>query len=312
MRFLIDHSSHIQLLQQIHELSGYPPHFYIAISILPSHFGLPPQSEEFRTLFRQVEAIIHQDGPTSIVFVGLYSNLPDFTRFDSNLIGLHVFDIQLRTMLDAAPIQGIRLSIGAPPTVPKLITSINANHGVRERVQSFQEGPLQTVQHSDHQVETYCVGTPLIPSLYKHTDGIESPLTILTEIISEYPRHEPLAEPEYVLGAGSSSLGSVRPIGEGLHSVTVKNWLPSNRRYPQGVAEQWHVQKLERYYSLLTQNIVVNEADEPPFTVGDRIRLFPADPEDASEGFGWYFVVDSSRVGREDEIIDIFVRWKGF
>jgi hypothetical protein len=39
--------------------------------------------------------------------------------------------------------------------------------------------------------------------------------------------------------------------------------------------------------------------------------LYPNDATSASEGFGWYFVIDSSRVGREDEVVDIFVRWRG-
>lgn len=312
MRFLIDHSFQIRLLQRIYELSGYPPHFYIALSNLPSQFGLLPQSEEFRALFGQVERIIHRDGPTSMVFVGIYSNVPDSTRFNSSLFGFHTFDNQLQTMLDAAPIEGIRLSVGVLPTVPKFLTSLFPPRDMRIKVEDFKVGALQDIRRSHHQVEIYCVGIPLVPGVYTHTDGLESPLTIMTEIISGQATHGPLAKTGYVVAAGSSSLGTVRPIGEGFHSVTVKKWLHSNRRYAQDVSEEWQIQKLERYYSLLTRSIGANEADEPPFTTGDRIRLFPDDPEDASEGFGWYFVVDSSRVGREDEIVDIFVRWRGF
>ena len=48
-----------------------------------------------------------------------------------------------------------------------------------------------------------------------------------------------------------------------------------------------------------------------PLHCGQRLRIYPNDAVSASEAFGWYFVVDSTRVGREDEIVDVFVRWRG-
>ena len=43
-----------------------------------------------------------------------------------------------------------------------------------------------------------------------------------------------------------------------------------------------------------------------PLRPGQRLRVYPNDAAKASEGTGWYLVTDSFRVGREDEIVDIF------
>lgn len=40
------------------------------------------------------------------------------------------------------------------------------------------------------------------------------------------------------------------------------------------------------------------------------LRKYPKGAGAARESFGWYAVVDSSRVGRDDKIVDLFVRWR--
>jgi hypothetical protein len=41
------------------------------------------------------------------------------------------------------------------------------------------------------------------------------------------------------------------------------------------------------------------------------LRIYPYDTKRASNEFGWYYLVESNRFGREDEITDVLVRWRG-
>ncbi|KAH9903750.1 putative serine dehydratase domain-containing protein [Xylariomycetidae sp. FL2044] len=60
------------------------------------------------------------------------------------------------------------------------------------------------------------------------------------------------------------------------------------------------------------------EATPPPppppdeLEVGQKVRLWPNHACITSSHFGWYVVVDSSREGKEDEVVDIFVRARGW
>ena len=46
--------------------------------------------------------------------------------------------------------------------------------------------------------------------------------------------------------------------------------------------------------------------------VGQKVRVWPNHACIAGAMFGWYLVVDSRLVGREDEVVDVWVRWRGW
>ncbi len=55
------------------------------------------------------------------------------------------------------------------------------------------------------------------------------------------------------------------------------------------------------------------EDDEPaPLRAGQRVRIWPNHSCIAGAGFDWYLIVDSRLAGREDEIVDVWVRWRGW
>jgi D-serine deaminase-like pyridoxal phosphate-dependent protein len=45
--------------------------------------------------------------------------------------------------------------------------------------------------------------------------------------------------------------------------------------------------------------------------VGQKVRIIPSRASTIGEVLGRYFVVDSDREGKEDEVVDVWVRWRG-
>lgn len=130
------------------------------------------------------------------------------------------------------------------------------------------------------------------------------PLTILTEITSMYPGRGEGGGTEALIAAGTSHLG-----------VESQAYRGRGPRMGWGMVDQpmppfdrgWYVQKADGESAVLAY-----EVDSPPIALrcGQRVKIHPYDAVKASERFGWYFVVDSSRIDHGDEIVDIFVRWR--
>jgi D-serine deaminase-like pyridoxal phosphate-dependent protein len=47
-----------------------------------------------------------------------------------------------------------------------------------------------------------------------------------------------------------------------------------------------------------------------PLTIGEKLLVWPNHACVAGAGFGWYCVVDSEENG--DEVVDVWVRWRGW
>lgn len=54
------------------------------------------------------------------------------------------------------------------------------------------------------------------------------------------------------------------------------------------------------------------EAGETPLAVGQRVRIWPNHSCITGAGHPWYLVVDSRNRGREDEVVDVWLRWNGW
>ena len=126
------------------------------------------------------------------------------------------------------------------------------------------------------------------------------PLAILTEVTSLYPGRGVNGATEVLIAAGTSTFGpeSHPTMGWGVLYSLVG---PLQHEY-QGVVRQAHRE------SSVVETFRNHGATH--LQCGQRVKIRPFNAANASQSFGWYFVVDSSRTGYGDEIIDIFVRWR--
>lgn len=73
----------------------------------------------------------------------------------------------------------------------------------------------------------------------------------------------------------------------------------------------WQVGRISQEHGILTWNGGPKE-DEVPLAVGDKVRVWPNHSCVAGAAFDWYLVVDSRNEGREDEVVDVWPRWRGW
>jgi D-serine deaminase-like pyridoxal phosphate-dependent protein len=263
-----------------------------------------------------------RQGPVSLAFPGFYCHLDYPEQWYDDLTAVMTFQTQLSTLLNNVPVQIIRYSVNATPVIPYL--EVLQEGEVEDRlVEAVAEikNTLTALSEAVNPIEIHAGDYALLDlnglarNLRVDLDGQPSlawndiPLTILTEVSCLYPRRGDDGKDEALISVGSSSLGS----GEGRAHVSrgfVSNWniLPK-LDFPVGLHEGWQVDRVDAESAILDWKGA--RESEQLLRVGQRLRLYPNDATSASEGFGWYFVIDSSRVGREDEALDIFVRWRG-
>ena len=298
--------------------------------------GVRPGSHEFQNLFSEMEQIIMQDGPISLAFPGFYCHLEhgddifepshDFDAPRS----LRPFNAQLSRLLAASPVQNIRFSINATAAIlhlSDLLAGEPEEEMMRGAIETLRETlDAVSVSQADNFIEVH-------DGIYSLTDlntlakkgvlGLDkAPLqdvddvafTILTEVCCVYAGREqgdvlPEEEDRALISLGSCILGqepSRHYNGYGV--VSPWNFAPDLRHILDGFSG-YQVTRVAPECGILIWD---GPADLiRPLHLGQRLRVYPNDATQVSESFGWYFVVDSTRVGREDEIIDIFVRWKG-
>jgi D-serine deaminase-like pyridoxal phosphate-dependent protein len=70
----------------------------------------------------------------------------------------------------------------------------------------------------------------------------------------------------------------------------------------------WIIGRITQEHGILTQEKGEGEALE----VGQKVKIWPNHACIAGAGYGWYLVVDSEREGCEDQIVDVWVRCRGW
>jgi D-serine deaminase-like pyridoxal phosphate-dependent protein len=322
VRLLVEHVWQLELVEQIFQLSGYPVFIYINIDIGGHHSGVPADSAQFRELFSHVEQIVLRQGPPSLAFPGFYCHLDYPEQWYDDLTSVMTFQTQLSTLLNNVPVQIIRYSVNATPIILYLeeLQEAEVEDRLGEAVSEIKN-TLTALSEAINPIEIHAGDYTLLDlnglarNLRVDLDGQPSlawndiPLTILTEVSCLYPRRGDDGKDEALVSVGYSSLGS-RGGRAHVSRGFVINWniLPK-LDFPVGLHEGWQVDRVDAESGILSWKGV--RELEQLLRVGQRLRLYPNDAASASEGFGWYFIIDSSRVGREDEVVDIFVRWRG-
>jgi D-serine deaminase-like pyridoxal phosphate-dependent protein len=151
--------------------------------------------------------------------------------------------------------------------------------------------------------------------------------TVLAEISSFYPGRGPGGSPEVLVGAGCIALGR-EPCkayeGWGIVSPWNRPGEEMPMVGPKGY-KGWIVQRVSQEHGVLGwmgewedeasgegEGDDVSDGAKEGMKIGERIRIWPNHACIAGVSFGWYYIVDGNREGKEDEIIDVWPRWRGW
>ncbi|KAG6000682.1 hypothetical protein E4U54_001336 [Claviceps lovelessii] len=144
-------------------------------------------------------------------------------------------------------------------------------------------------------------------------------LTVLAEVHSNYPGRGAKGSDEVLIGAGGLALArEACKAYEGMAMLTP--WNRKRAKQPTCDVEDfrgWIVGRVSQEHGILTWRSGNSRAPyTPPHEetpkVGDKVRLWPNHACITGSHFGWYLVVDEDRAGKEDEIIDVWIRGRGW
>ena len=233
------------------------------------------------------------------------------------------------------------LSVGATPTTTSIRNLLIDGKGTpleEAREIAALRATITTIRDLGCKLEIHAGVYPTldIQQLATHalpTDGPHAMLTwddlaftILADVASFYSGRGPNGSPEVLIGAGSIALGR-EPCKAYEGWGIVSPWNRPGETLPETSPENysgWVVQRVSQEHGVLGwmgkwdgaegEGGVdgLSDGSKEGMKIGERIRIWPNHACIAGVGFGWYFIVDGSRDGKADQIIDIWPRWRGW
>lgn len=147
-------------------------------------------------------------------------------------------------------------------------------------------------------------------------------ISVLADVASIYPSRGPNSCTEALVNAGCIALGREpcedkgTPAGQHYSAWGIlmpwRELLSAPSPGPEFPAkhEGWEVAKLSQEHGVLRW--VGRKEDEVPLKVGQKVRIWPNHSCITGAAHAYYLVIDSRNRGREDEIVDVWVRWNGW
>lgn len=150
-------------------------------------------------------------------------------------------------------------------------------------------------------------------------------ITVVAEVHGVYPGRGEDGTAEALIGAGGLALGrEFCKAYDGMAMLTP--WGRTGVELPDCDVEDfegWTVGRFSQEHGILTwaagkgkgkaeRSEVAKKPVQDMVEEGQKVRLWPNHACITSSHFGWYFVVDEDRAGQEDEIMDIWIKARGW
>ena len=343
---LVDHPSQLEVAPAFKRATGGPLQLFVKIDTGYHRAGLEFTTKAFGNLMHSIFSL---EETGTVTLVGFYSHAGHSYggSAESDAINLLIEEIQgLEKAVAQAIVYRQRyehsqtrsvghsqpryvLSVGATPTATSLqnFLSFTAQSPPTDTEQSLirAEALIESVKTSGFTLELHAgvypfldmqqLATKASPSAaVKGSASQESTittadiaLTVITEVASLYDDRE---SPEALIAAGSLALGR-EPCKSYSGWGMVSAWGMPSTSNVEG-RSGWQVGRISQEHGILTKD--TNASSEPmELMIGQKVRIWPNHACVAGAGFGWYLIVDSSLPDdRQDEIVDVFVRWRGW
>jgi D-serine deaminase-like pyridoxal phosphate-dependent protein len=331
LSLLVDNIAQIPAVLAIFTKTKIAPDVFIKIDMGGNRAGIAPQT---KSCLEIITSILRLESEGAASLLGLYSHAGQ-SYFGSNcataLVFLHQeFEALLRTAMTVhslTPHKSLVLSVGATPTTTSIRnlliddedTSTEESQAIaalRAIIKKIREEKCNIEIHAGvyPTLDIQQLATNALPTEGPHAmlTWSDIALTIVAEVASLYPGRGKDGSPEALVGSGTIALGR-EPCKAYSGWGIVTPWNRPGVKMPDGGPEKhvgWQVGRISQEHGILTWSGVGIEPDV--LEVGQKIRIWPNHACIASVGFGWYLIVDGSRKGHEDEIIDVWPRWRGW
>ncbi|KAG9254855.1 putative serine dehydratase domain-containing protein [Emericellopsis atlantica] len=332
LALMIDHPEQLSLVEVIRERSGHQPLCFMKVDAGYHRAGVIPSTPECEFL---VDAIVSSADRGHCVFHGIYAHAgqsydcrEDWQALDFLTAEFKALEAVAAVVRKRRPSQPLTLSVGATPQSTsfqhpdiKSDSPSDPRAGlVSEYMQRLTSQGLRLEVHAGvyptldlQQLATHARDTTLLSSS-------NIAISVLFEVSSLYPRRGPKGTTEAMINGGCLALGR-EPCADmgpekGKHYNgfgIVTPWRTGNPEPGQAfpaVHGGWQVGKVSQEHGILRWKGPPEEEIELKY--GQRVRIWPNHSCVAGACYDKYFIVDSRLKGREDEIIDVWPRWRGW
>jgi D-serine deaminase-like pyridoxal phosphate-dependent protein len=333
---LVDHPLQIGCVRALGAEAGQKPLVFLKVDMGYHRAGVLPDSA---LCHEAIDGLLQAQREGALVFHGLYCHAGHSyeTRADWKALGLlHDEFASLGAVAaevrrrspdpdpDPDPDHPLVLSVGATPTVSAL--QHPALHEAAPRLVRL----MADLRAQGHGLEVHAGVYPTLDLQQLATHARDSShmvagdmgLSILADVVSLYPGRGSNGTTEALVNAGVLALARepVKDKGEapgkdyGSWGLVVP-WggLEDNPVPPPSFPAEhggWQVVRHSQEHGIL--GWLGPAEEEVRLEVGQRIRIWPNHACIAGAGHAYYLVVDSRRQGEEDEIIDVWPRWRGW
>lgn len=328
---MIDHPSQLDSVKALYQASSIAPDIFIKVDMGYHRAGVLPQTEACSQL---ITAILNLEKEGVANLLGLYAHAGQSYGGGNRATALDFLRQEFESILVTAeavhsivPAKAIILSVGATPTS----TSIR-NLLAKDIDSDSEEGiaiaalkaTIAAIRERNCKIEIHAGVYPVLDCQQLATNALttEGPnamltfddlaLTVVAEIASVYPGRGENGSPEALIGSGSLALGR-EPCKAYPGWAILTPWNRAGVEMPTTTLAKhtgWKIGRISQEHGVLTWDGPKDEAE--PLEVGMKVRVWPNHACVTGAGYGWYLIVDSSREGKEDEIVDVWPRWRGW
>ena len=329
---MIDHPGQLSSLRTFKNIAGFGVSIYVKVDTGYHRAGLSVDSTMLKNLLQDIFQKVEPVGIGELC--GFYSHAGHSYGGDSQMAAMELLEHEIKGLEHAGElandiakqfgdVRGERkyiLSVGATPTATSVENLLDDSYGTRPWKTQEQMSRLKTSITNakvKYAVEIHAGVYPILdmqqlatkasPSAIGMQDATFSDvaLSILAEVASVYPHR---TVPEALIAAGSLALGR-EPCKSYDGWGVVSAWNSSSGTHAERSA--WEVGRISQEHGILKRSSPSSGHDD--LQMGQKVRIWPNHACVAGAGFGWYLVVDSSLPPcRHNEIIDVWVRWRGW
>lgn len=329
-------------MTELYKLTNLAPQIFLKINMGGNRAGVIPSTPDCDTL---VTSLLELSNSKHCTFHGLYSHAGHSYASQAQAQALNYLRLELEALLVvtssihahplSSPTKPLILSVGATPTTTSvrnlLLHPSTPEHEHIETPETLAIHALRgtlTVLSSIHtHIEIHAgvypildvqqLATHALPTASLSYDNLA--LTILAEVASLYPSRGLTATPthEALISCGSLAIGrETCKAYPGFGILTP--WNRPGVSLPDQPIENhsgWALGRISQEHGILTwlgEGGEDAESVECKLAVGQQVRVWPNHACIAGAGYGWYLVVDGGREGKEDEIVDVWPRWRGW
>ncbi|KAK0735037.1 putative serine dehydratase domain-containing protein [Lasiosphaeria miniovina] len=336
LSILVDHPDQLASAAAITRASGgHAPLVFIKIDAEYGRAGVVPSSPACAEL---VDAALAAEKAGACVLHGLYAHAGhsygsrgNWAAMDYLVKEFEMLSSVAAVVRDKSPDHPLVLSAGATPTAttiqhPRVLAGLDGDNESTATSTHKVKSIFNTSKLAGLTLEVHAGVYPTLDIQQLATHARDSSLmtckdiaiSIVAEVASVYPGRGADGTTEALVHAGTLALGREPVAGKGGDYSgwgVVMSWGAAAEAPGPGpdfplVHGGWQVGRISQEHGILAWK--GRKEDEVPLRVGDRVRIWPNHSCIAGAGFDWYLIVDGRNKGREDEVVDVWPRWRGW